>query len=143
MSFVIAPDPAGEGVAEVMRDITFGRHEAPGWIQCHGTGTRLNDAAECTGLATALGPALSQIELVALKSTLGHCLGASGGVEAVAAVLALEDGIIPATNGTRTVDPGLPKCRVSLFPHVTDARSMVLLSESFAGRCTATWIGRA
>src|SRR5262249_2468355 len=138
---LIAPDPTGAGVGEMVS--AHGHGGAPGWIQCHGTGTRLNDAAECKGLASALGAALGQVELVALKSTIGHCLGASGGVEAVAAVLALEDGLIPGTLGTQHVDPELPLCRVSLKPHASDARSVLLLSESFAGRCAATWISRA
>jgi len=139
---LIAPDPSGAGVAEVVGEVVR-EHGAPGWIQCHATGTRLNDASECAGLAAALGIALGEVELVALKSTIGHCLGASGAVEAVAAVLALEDGLIPATLGTQRVDPDLPFCRVSLEPHASDARSVLLLSESFAGRCAATWISRA
>jgi len=140
---LIAPDPSGDGVAEVVGEILRGRDETPGWIQCHGTGTRLNDAAECEGLASALGALLSHVELVALKSTIGHCLGASGGVEAVAAVLALEHGLVPGTLGTHKIDPELPPCRVSMKPHASDAGSVLLLSQSFAGRCAATWISRA
>jgi len=140
----LSPDPGGAGVAEVVARIRneSERDDLPGWIQCHGTGTRLNDAAECRGLWTTLGNQLDDIELVALKSTVGHCLGASGGVEAVAAVLALEAGLVPATLGTRRVDRTLPPCRVSLEPHASSASSVLLLSESFAGRCAATWISR-
>ena len=140
----VSPDPSGAGVAEVVARIRneSERDDLPGWIQCHGTGTRLNDAAECRGLWTALGNQLDDLELVALKSTVGHCLGASGGVEAVAAVLALESGLVPATLGTRRVDRTLPPCRVSLEPHAARASSVLLLSESFAGRCAATWISR-
>jgi 3-oxoacyl-[acyl-carrier-protein] synthase II len=94
------PNPDGSGVARAARQALDGIPlDRLGWIKAHGTGTRANDAAECEGLATVLGSRLSKIPLTSLKPTLGHSLGASGGIEAVAALLAMEDRIIPATLG--------------------------------------------
>ena len=142
-----APDPAGSATASAVRQALDSRGTLPaglpsgargiGWIKAHGTGTRLGDAAECRGLAAALGPALGDIPITGLKPLLGHCLGASGAVEAVAAVLALRRGVVPATLGTCTVDPDLPACRVATEPMPLEARGALLLSESFGGRSAA------
>jgi 3-oxoacyl-(acyl-carrier-protein) synthase len=72
-----------------------------------------------------------------LKPLLGHCLGASGAVEAVAAVLALGRELVPATLGTMIVDPRLPRCQVATHALKLAAPSVLLLSESFGGRSAA------
>jgi 3-oxoacyl-[acyl-carrier-protein] synthase II len=88
-------------------------------------------------LAAALGPELAEVPLSGLKSLLGHCLGASGAVEAVAAVLALERRRIPSTVGTGRIDPGLPPCRIVTRELPLEAPGALLLSESFGGRSAA------
>ncbi|HEY9015467.1 MAG TPA: hypothetical protein VIM84_10445, partial [Gemmatimonadales bacterium] len=108
-----------------------------GWIKTHGTGTRLNDAAECRGLATLFGEMLPEIPLTSLKPALGHCLGASAAVEAVGAVLALEQGIIPPTLDSEQPDPDMPPHRVATLGCKPAADSVLLLAESFGGRCAA------
>ena len=138
------PAPDGSGVAGAARQALDGIPlDRLGWIKAHGTGTRANDAAECQGLATLLGSRLSAIPLTSFKPTLGHSLGASGSVEAVAALLAMEDGVIPATLGTERIDPRLPPCRVVMQPESTTAQLVLLLAESFGGRCAALALGRA
>lgn len=113
-----------------------------GWIKAHGTGTRLNDAAECRGLAAALGPVLERAWLTSLKPTIGHCLGASAAVETVATGLALADGLVPATVGTRGLDPELPRCAVATSICEDRRPAALLLAESFGGRCAATVLRR-
>lgn len=138
------PAPDGSGVTGAVRQALDGIPlDRLGWIKAHGTGTRANDAAECQGLATVLGSRLSAIPLTSFKPTLGHSLGASGGVEAVAALLAMEDGVIPATLGTERIDPRLPPCRIVMQPESTTAQLVLLLAESFGGRCAAFALGRA
>ncbi len=138
-----APDPEGTGVAEAVRQALAERDtKEVGWIKTHGTGTRLNDAAECHGLATVLGNRLPNVPLTSLKPTLGHCLGASGAVEGVASVLALESSLIPPTCGTIEVDPSLPRCAVATRATVTSAKLILLLAESFGGRCAALALRR-
>jgi 3-oxoacyl-[acyl-carrier-protein] synthase II len=144
-----APDPTGAAVSAAVRQaLGTGGLELEsdrvaraiadiGWIKAHATGTRQGDASECRGLAAALGSALSRIPISGLKPLLGHCLGASGAVEAVAAVLALGRELVPATLGTRIVDPELPNCRVATRALQLAAPSVLLLSESFGGRSAA------
>ena len=141
-----APDPAGSGIVDAVKAAFADTEEAQtgvGWIKTHGTGTRLNDAAECRGLVNIFGDRLAEIPLTSLKPTLGHCLGASGAVEAVASILALEWGLIPPTLGTTDVDPELLPCPVALRPRVMEASLALLLSESFGGRCAALALRRS
>ncbi len=140
---VVSPDPSGAGVTTAsyaaLRDTDL---RDLGWIKAHGTGTRLNDTAECRGLAAALGPVLERAWLTSLKPTIGHCLGASAAVETVAAVLALADGLVPATLGTCGIDPELPRCAVATSVREDRRPAALLLAESFGGRCAATVLRR-
>ncbi len=135
-----APDPDGRAVrAAVSGAVRDGSDPASeiGWIKAHATGTPQGDLSECRGLAAALGPALAGIPISGIKSRLGHCLGASGAVEAVASLLALRNGRVPGTIGTRTVDPHLPVCHVALTAEPLRVPSVLMLSESFGGRTAA------
>jgi len=139
-----APDPRGTGITEAAgKALAESGLEQIGWIKAHGTGTTAGDASEGAGLAELFGSALERIPLTSLKPTLGHCLGASGAVETVAAVLALSQGLVPATLGTRNVDPTLPRCRVPLRPIASAHGSALLLSEGFGSRASALVIRSA
>lgn len=140
---MVAPDPEGKAVAAAARGALAGAPQPPDWVKAHGTGTRINDPAECRGLAAALGTALADSPLVGLKPLLGHCLGASGAVEAVATVLALRERIRPGTFGTHEPDPELPPCRISLETTRCDAREVLLLAEGFGGRAAALRLAAA
>ena len=132
------PDPSGRGVHRAAREALGAmRAERLGWIKAHGTGTELNDAAECRGLATLLGDSLELIPLTSLKPALGHCLGASTAVETVAVVLAMQRGLVPPTLGTASVDPALPPCSIVLRGAAPTAPNVLVLAESFGGRCAA------
>lgn len=141
-----SPDPSGRGVrlaaSQALGDASAAE---PGWIKAHGTGTELNDAAECRGLAALFGDALARIPLTSLKPALGHCLGASTAVEAVAVIVALRMGLVPRTLGTACIDTALPPCAVALRSTTTAAPSALVLAESFGGRCAALLLraGRA
>ena len=140
---LVGPDPRGRGVTAAAREAV--RHLSPsslGWIKAHGTGTRLNDAAECLGLLALLGSGLADVPLTSLKPALGHSLGACAAVETVAAIVALREGIVPATLNTRHIDPALPQCTVALEPMALRGSAALLLAESFGGRCAA-WTIRA
>ena len=135
---MIAPASAGDGVVRSIRQaLGGGSADGIGWIKAHGTGTMPNDLAECRGLAAVFGGRLAEVPITSLKPALGHCLGASGAVEAVAALLALEGGYVPATVGARSVDPALPSCRVAHAVERRAARQVLMVSESFGGRCAA------
>jgi 3-oxoacyl-(acyl-carrier-protein) synthase len=133
-----SPDPTGSGVVDAVRDALGAMDpEEIGWIKTHGTGTRLNDAAECRGLAAVFGESLPATPLTSLKPALGHCLGASAGVETVGAIRALERRLIPATLGSDAVDPELPPHTVATVTSNSKKATALVLAESFGGRCTA------
>jgi 3-oxoacyl-[acyl-carrier-protein] synthase II len=138
----VAPDPTGAVVRAAVERALAGMRERVGWIKAHATATKAGDAAECAGLVRVFGERLSAIPLTGLKTMLGHSLGASGAVEAVAAVLAMADGFVPACVATRAVDPALPPCHVATHRERPAPGSLtLLLSESFGGRCAALVMG--
>ena len=135
---VVGPDPRGRGVTAAARDAMRGlAGSSLGWIKTHGTGTRLNDAAECLGLLALLGSGLAEVPLTSLKPALGHTLGACAAVETVAAIVALHQGMVPPTLNTRRLDPDLPRCTLALEPLAPRGPAVLLLAESFGGRCAA------
>ncbi|GMR13104.1 MAG: beta-ketoacyl-[acyl-carrier-protein] synthase family protein [Gemmatimonadota bacterium] len=135
---MVAPSPDGCGVRHAARQALDGFDRAElGWIKCHGTGTPLNDAAEYQGLQGLFGPGLAELPMTSLKPMLGHCLGASGAVEAAATVLAMRERLVPATLGTRRVDPHFDYCSLVKEPREAPPGAVLALSESFGGRCAA------
>ena len=76
------------------------------YINAHGTSTPLNDKTETKAIKLALGEAAARkAHISSTKSMTGHTLGAAGGIEAIATVLALQNGIIPPTIGYQEADP--------------------------------------
>ena len=137
-----APDPTGNGVAEAARQALGVRSQSSiGWIKTHGTGTLLNDAAECRGLAMLFGQTLPATPLTSFKPALGHTLGASAALELVGAIHALERGVVPATLDSEEPDPDLPPYCVATRTRPIHRKSVLLLAESFGGRCTAMVLG--
>lgn len=125
---ITAPDL--EGAASAMQaaldDAGLDASEV-GYVNAHGTGTRLNDRIESAALRRVFGrpPPVSSS-----KSMIGHCLSAGGALEAVATVMALRDGVLPPTAGFRETDP---ECDVDCVPNVArTAPIQAALSNSFA-----------
>lgn len=77
------------------------------YINAHGTGTVSNDRAETVAIKRALGDRAYDVPVSAPKSTLGHAIGAAGGIEAVSAVLALQHRVAHPTVGHRDPEEGL------------------------------------
>ena len=104
-----APDPDAKGSS---RAIILAVEEAGIkaedviYINAHGTSTPLNDKTETRAIKLALGEETARkAHISSTKSMTGHMLGAAGGVEAIATVLALKHGIIPPTIGYAEPDP--------------------------------------
>lgn len=97
---LVRPDPAGAAAAmqAALTDAGLSPSEID-HVNAHGTGTRLNDAAEAEALRAVLGPDASRIPLSATKPIHGHALGASGAIELAATVIALQHRTAPATLG--------------------------------------------
>ena len=75
------------------------------YINAHGTSTPVNERYETIAIKKALGDAAKTVAVSSTKSMTGHMLGAAGAVEAIAAVLALRDGVAPPTIGYKEPDP--------------------------------------
>ena len=73
------------------------------YINAHGTGTMANDVAETNAIKGAFGAHASKLAISSTKSMVGHALGAAGGLEMVACLMALKDAIVPPTT-RRTLD---------------------------------------
>ncbi len=107
---VTAPDPNGAGLARAIK-IAFEEanvaDDAQLYINAHGTSTHLNDLTETMAIKTALGEKAYDANISSTKSMTGHLLGATGAIEAIASVMALNDGIIPPTINLDEPDEGL------------------------------------
>jgi 3-oxoacyl-[acyl-carrier-protein] synthase II len=99
------------------------------YINAHGTGTPLGDAAETRAMKSVFGPHATRVSISSTKSQLGHSLGASGGIELVFTVLALQENTIPPTINLHTPDPG---CDLDYTPNEARQRAIsVAMSNSF------------
>ena len=125
--------PSAEGAARAMRWALEDSHLAPeqiGYINAHGTATQANDPTETRAIRLVFGPHADRLAVSSTKSMHGHALGAAGALEALAAVLALRDGILPPTANYNEPDPA---CDLDVVPNVA-RRAQVegALSNSFA-----------
>lgn len=98
------------------------------YINAHGTSTEPNDRIETLAIKRALGQEAGRIKISSTKSQIGHLLGAAGGVEAIATVLSMTNGFIPATKNYENPDP---QCDLDYTPVATAHRIRVALSNSF------------
>ena len=127
-----APAPGGVGGAEAMRlalrDAGL-EPEAVDYVNAHGTSTQANASNETAAIKTALGEHAYRIPVSSTKSMTGHLLGGSGGIEAVAAILAMEHGVVPPTINYSNPDPA---CDLDVVPNeARDHAVNVVLSNSF------------
>ena len=105
-----APHPDGIGVVAVMKNCLENAGLNPedvDHINTHGTSTPLGDVAELKAISEVFGSHAKNININSTKSMTGHLLGAAGAIEAIASILALENGIIPPTINHETVDENI------------------------------------
>ena len=130
---ITSPDPQGEGAERSMLnglDNAAISPEAVDYINAHGTGTPVNDKVETLAIKRLFGERAHTIPVSSTKSALGHCLGAAGGVEAIATILALYHGLLPPTLNYQEADPDCDLDYVPNEARVADIQ--VALSNSFA-----------
>lgn len=95
-----APNPDGSGAGKAMKLAMNEAGVQPseiGYINAHGTSTPANDSAEATSIQYGLGDDYRQAYVSSTKSMTGHLLGAAGGIEAIASLLALQHQFVPPT----------------------------------------------
>jgi len=103
-----APDPEGRGVKLVLNNVLKSAGLQPEDIQhinMHGTSTPLGDIAETKAIKEVFGEHAYRMKINSTKSMTGHLLGAAGGIEAIAAILALQHQMVPPTINHFTDDP--------------------------------------
>src|SRR5207244_1292689 len=139
-----APDPEGDGAARAMaaalRDARLDASEV-GYINAHGTSTPYNDKFETLAIKRVFGEHAQRLAVSSTKSMTGHLLGAAGGVEAIATVLALHHGVLPPTINYETPDPD---CDLDYVPNQARKQDVeIALSNAFGfGGTNATLVFR-
>ena len=129
---IAAPSPDGEGAARAMRAALRSACISSGmidYINAHGTSTPLNDKLETTAVKTVFEQHARKLAISSTKSHMGHLLGAAGGVEAIATLLAIQHNVAPPTINYEEPDP---ECDLDYVPNV--AREMAIdyaMSNSF------------
>lgn len=127
-----SPVPGGEGATRAMllalKDAGLSPQQVS-YINAHGTSTAANDKTETNAIKNALGDHAYKIAVSSTKSMTGHLLGGSGGIEAVATVMAVANDKVPPTINLDNPDP---ECDLDYVPHHSrDCPVNVALSNSF------------
>ncbi len=129
---ITKPDPQGNGGARAIRNALQEARVNPddiGYVNAHGTSTRLNDVMETSAVKNVMGHKARKVPISSIKSMIGHSIGASGAVEAVALAMTLSDGVAPPTINLTNPDPA---CDLDYVPNVArDYAPKIGLSTSF------------
>lgn len=127
-----APDPAGDGAARAMALAVKDAGVDPTavtYINAHGTSTPYNDKFETMAIKRVFGDHAYRLAVSSTKSMIGHLLGAAGGVEAIATILAIYHGVLPPTINYETPDP---ECDLDYVPNQARKQEVdVALSNAF------------
>jgi 3-oxoacyl-[acyl-carrier-protein] synthase II len=142
---ITAPEPTGTNEARIMKEALDESGLAStevDYINAHGTGTPLNDKVETLSIKNAFGERAYSIPISSIKSSVGHCLGAAGAMEAIASILSIVNQFIPPTLNHREGDED---CNLDYVPEKAREKEVkVVLSNSFAfgGNCTTLILGK-
>ena len=127
-----SPVPGGQGATKAMELALADGAIAPeqvDYINAHGTSTQANDSTETKAIKKALGQRAQQVPISSTKSMTGHLLGGSGGIEAVAVVMAIANDRVPPTINLANPDP---ECDLDYTPNVSREHKVnIALSNSF------------
>jgi len=126
------PDGAAAAMRNALRDANASPDEV-GYISAHGTGTQVNDTTEAAAIYQVFGPNAAKIPVSSTKSLHGHSIGASGALEALATVLALEENRLPANAGVTEIDPAIKLDIILGSPRVVTPRLALSNSLAFGG----------
>ena len=121
---------ASEAMREAVRDAGWNADEVQ-YVNAHGTSTGLGDVAETKAVKAVFGDHARKLMISSTKSMIGHLLGASGGVEAIACALSLKHGVLHPTINLQSQDVEAG-CDLDYIPNTArEARVKRVLSNSF------------
>jgi len=121
---ITAPAPSGEGAARSMMEALKDANVPPDfvdYINAHGTSTPYNDLNETKAIKTVFGDHAYKLIVSSTKSMTGHLLGAAGGVEAIATILAVYHDVVPPTINLTNPDPD---CDLNYSPNKSTNRTV-------------------
>ncbi len=131
---ITAPHPEGLGAANAMRLALKEASLNPGqvdYLNTHGTSTPLGDVAELKAIQKVFGEAAYKMNISSTKSMTGHLLGAAGAVEAVACILAMQEGFVPPTINHFEDDPEIDPNLNLTFNEAQPRNIKVALTNTF------------
>ncbi len=134
------PSPTGEGISRALQRALADAEvdpEAVDWINADGIATPASDRAEASAFSTVFGERSAHIPVSATKSMTGHLGSASGAVEAVYTVLALQRGTLPPTINYKNPDPDCPLNVVAETPQELPIETALSINQGIGGQCTA------
>jgi 3-oxoacyl-[acyl-carrier-protein] synthase II len=133
---ITEPEPQGTSLTRAIKLALESAGVSPkeiGYINPHGTSTRLNDAVETRAIKEAMGKSAYRIPISSTKSITGHCMGAAGGVEAITTALTIQRGTIHPTINYEFPDP---ECDLDYVPNEArkvEVRTAMSISAGFGG----------
>jgi 3-oxoacyl-[acyl-carrier-protein] synthase II len=131
------PDPTGRQPKRAMRLALERAGALPAdidYVAAHGTATRINDAVETAAIRDVFGDAADDLLVSAVKSMVGHMIGAAGAVSAMTCLLGMRDGILPPTINLHTPDPA---CDLDYIPNVAreaEVKTALVNAFGFGGQ---------
>jgi len=129
-----APHPEGLGASNVMRlavEEAGLKKEDIDYINVHGTATPLGDISEAKAILTVFGEHAYKLNISSTKSMTGHLLGAAGAAEAIAAIMAVVNDIVPPTINLKVPDPAIDQ-KLNLTANVAQKRKITIaISNTF------------
>ena len=143
---ITSPSPGGYGaVRAARRALTKSGLDASAidFVSAHATSTPEGDPTELMAINTLVGERAGSVSVTAMKSSIGHTLGAAGGIATVATVMALQEGIVPPTLNLHDPDPAMGA--LDLTPHEAKRRDLrigLVNAFGFGGQNSAVVVGR-
>jgi 3-oxoacyl-[acyl-carrier-protein] synthase II len=137
---IYTPSPGGEGVSRAMLRALEDARLAPDaidWINADGIATQESDRAEACALKTVFGERTVRIPISATKSMTGHLGAASGAVESVYSICALQHGLLPPTINYTHPDPDCALDLVIQTPREQTIATALTINQGIGGQCTA------
>ena len=129
---ITQPSAGGEGAIRAMKNAISDANlsiENIDYINAHGTSTPFNDKTESAAISSLFGSHAKKLKVSSTKSMIGHALGASGALEAVACILAINHNILPPTINYKDSDP---ECNLDYVPNNSQKSEVnIAMSNSF------------